>query len=557
MRNICLTLLVGIMMGNIAFVFHRAIADETSSGDKLRILYSNRFTFTDEHLPLVTIEIMSGQDQIQISSPGGVVVLPNDEGGAQITGGTHWTVRAETSIPPEIVEWTVVESFSPGDMVGLHQSLRRWKNAGETTKTFEIGTIFAVEGEVIDSRKILVGLSPTVAGKGKATAKRIARQYDVQTSIHEEMTRRPSGTILAKDGNTLIRNASVLWFAPVDPKQPLTIQDVVFGGGGSQLETKRENRRYFGRVYVTFDRKGKLTAVNAVAANDLLAGLVPAEMFASAPAEALAAQAIAARTELLQKIGMRHLSDPFLLCSSQHCQVYSGAGKEHPRTTRAVRNTKGVVLVQDNGQLVDARYSASCGGHGEHNDNIWPGAPDPVLRGAFDSLALSPTTKSFSQGISEHNLDAFLDLSTTTAACGRSRFSKSSYRWAKQLSAPALEQFITRYYPDLGTPIRLEPLTRGVSGRIRSLRIVGTNNTVVVHGDLRLRRVLSGLKSSLFSVEPIGPTNNPSAFLFRGAGFGHGVGMCQLGAIGMAEDNVRYSRILQHYYRNSRLQRIY
>src|SRR5690606_22590564 len=98
----------------------------------------------------------------------------------------------------------------------------------------------------------------------------------------------------------------------------------------------------------------------------LLAGLVPAEIFPSAPATALAVQAIAARTDLVHKLGTRHLADPFLLCGSQHCQVYAGAGREDRRTDAAVAATRGKILVRPGGGLVDVRYSADCGGHGEH-----------------------------------------------------------------------------------------------------------------------------------------------------------------------------------------------
>src|SRR5690606_7444766 len=128
-------------------------------------------------------------------------------------------------------------------------------------------------------------------------------------------------------GGTTIRNASVLWFAPRRPAETITVADVPANTGGSQLVTSLEDRRYWGAVYVTLDRDGSLVAANAVSEDKLLAGLGPAEMYPGAPPEALAAQAIAARTELLQKIGRRNLTDPFLLCSTQQCQVYAGAGR--------------------------------------------------------------------------------------------------------------------------------------------------------------------------------------------------------------------------------------
>src|SRR6185369_14267138 len=149
----------------------------------------------------------------------------------------------------------------------------------------------------------------------------------------------------------------ILWFSV--PQGLIEVEDVDKEGGGKEV------RRYFGRVYVTVDKTGKLAVVNAVAEDKLLAGLVPAEMMASAPPEALKAQAIAARNELLAKVGTRHLTDPYRLCSTQHCQVYAGAGHEDPRATAAVEATRGVLLEREGGGLVDTVYSASCGGHTE------------------------------------------------------------------------------------------------------------------------------------------------------------------------------------------------
>src|SRR5690606_8573994 len=120
------------------------------------------------------------------------------------------------------------------------------------------------------------------------------------------------GTIVAKSGATTIRNESVLWFQPRKANETLTVVDVPTGTGGSQLRTGVEDRSYWGSIYVTLDHDGSLLVANAVPENKLLAGIVPAEMYPDAPPAALEAQAIAARTELLQKIGRRNLTDPFL-----------------------------------------------------------------------------------------------------------------------------------------------------------------------------------------------------------------------------------------------------
>lgn len=546
-------LAAGVLLSALAVVCFSAFGDETSTGDKLRILYSNRFTFTNEGYPLVTVEIVSGQSEIAISAKPGMVVQPDGKGGAEIVGGDDWTITVDKPKPAQIRQWTVVDRLGPDDESGVSKSLERWTSKGFSPRRFEVGTIFGVEGEVIDSREVLIAVAPVATPGGGKRARQIAAEQGIATSVHPEMIRRPQGTIVARSGTTVVRNPAVIWFRPLSGDGTIEVKDVITGHGGSQGNIKRETRRYFGAIYITLGSDGKLVAVNAVSADRLLAGLVPAEIFAESPEQALAAQAIAARTELLQKIGTRHLTDPYLLCSNQHCQVYSGAGREHPRTNRAVAKTRGKVLFRDGGGIVDARYSAACGGHSEHNDNIWSDSPDPSLRGHLDGKA----SKRFANGVDDGNIADFLALPGKVAYCGATRYSKNRYRWSKRMPQAELAAKIAAHYPGLGVIRELEPLRRGVSGRINRLRIHGSTKSVVVSGDLHIRRLLGGLRSTLFTVKREGKRSAPTAFTFEGAGFGHGVGMCQLGAIGMAKQGHDHSAILHHYYPGSHLQRLY
>lgn len=524
-------------------------ADETSSGDKLRILYSNRFTFTDDGAPLVTVAIMGGQDRIRLAATGGALVQPDGDGGATIRGGDGWVVSLEDGEPARVREWTVVARLAASETAAATAALARWRRLGYQPRTFEVGTIFGVAGEVVDSRELIIAVAPVSPGRGAARARAIAAKHKVETSVHHELVERPEGTVVARSGDLEIRNPSVIWFAPAAAGGTITVRDVVSGDGGSQLTTTRETRRYFGSVYVAVGGDGKLVAVNAVDAERLLAGLVPSETFPEAPMEALKAQAVAARTELIEKIGTRHLGDPFLLCSSQHCQVYSGAGKEHPRTTRAVTQTRGQILRGENGELVDARYSASCGGHGEHNDNIWGDRTDPHLRGNVD--ATGTAARRYAAGITSRNLDAFL-AENGGFHCAATKYAKNRFRWTKEIVAGELSARIARQHPGVGALREIRPLERGISGRLRRVELRGSQGTAVAEGDLNIRRLLGGLRSSLFTVERRG-----DRFVFTGAGFGHGVGMCQVGAIGLAEKRSSFRDILYHYYSGSRLKRLY
>ncbi len=534
-----------------------ARADETSTSDKLRILYSNRFTFTDDGLPLITVEVMSGQREVRLSAPGGLVIMPDGDGGSTTTvsGARTVVVRGDGARPAEIREWTVVERLTPDDAPGVAAALERWRARGFEPHGFEIGTLFAVAGAVIDTREQLIAIDPVAPGQAAARARAIAAKHEVTTSVHRELVRRPRGTVVAEQDATVVRNPSVLWFRPARAGDTITVADVPTKTGGSQLETGHEDRRYWGAVYVTFGSDGNLTAVNAVAEDKLLAGLVPSEIFPDAPEAALAAQAIAARTELLEKIGRRNLTEPYLLCSTQQCQVYAGAGKEHPRTTKAVARTRGVVVLRDGGGLADTRYSASAGGHTEDNDVTWGGAPDPSLRGRVDT-ADARLARTFAT-IDDGNLEAFLAAAPDAFWSGASRWGKKHFRWTVEIDAAALTALVGKHYPKVGTLTGLEVVRRSKSGRVTALRLVGSGATVIAEGDLHLRRLLGGLKSTLFAVRGDGRRGAPTSFTFRGAGFGHGVGMDQVGAIGMAAAAKSHAEILGHYYRGTHLHRLY
>jgi SpoIID/LytB domain protein len=207
-------------------------------------------------------------------------------------------------------------------------------------------------------------------------------------------------------------------------------------------------------------------------------------------------------------------------------------------------------MLRDGGGLVDTRYSASAGGRTEDNDAIWGGAPDPSLRGRVDT-ADRALAERFAV-IDDRNIEAFLAIAPAKMWSGASRWGLKHFRWTVEVGARELSAHVARVYPAVGTVTGLEVVRRGRSGRVQALRVIGDRSTVIAEGDLHLRRLLGGLKSTLFVVAPAG-----KGFRFRGAGFGHGVGMDQVGAIGMAEAGKSHAEILGHYYRGTHLHRLY
>jgi SpoIID/LytB domain protein len=503
--------------------------DELSGADKLRVVYSNQFAWTREGLPLVTVGLAEGLKEVTVSGAG-IRLLPDGEGGAVVAGGNRWTVRAQNTRPAKKAYHVVVARLA-NDAERAQTEMETWRGRGFSPRRFESGTVFAVRGKLFDSRRLLIAIAPAAdEATAKKSAAEISAKFKIDTSVFPELAERPRGTLVATDerGST-VSNDSILWFR------------------GDDLLELDPKHRYAGRIYVTLDNAGTLAVVNAVPEDRLLAGLVPAEMSAGSPPEALKAQAVAARNELLAKIGTRHLTDPYRLCSSVHCQVYAGAGHEDARATAAVEATRGELLLRDDGGVVDAVYSASCGGHTEDNDKVWGGPPDTSLRGVPDGADESSKAE-----IDAKNLDDYLDH-PPPAWCAKAKEAGSAFRWQKQLDLAEIEK-----RAGVGKLRDLEVTARGVSGRAGKLKVTGDGGAREIAGELEIRRLLGNLKSALIRLRlEKDAGGHLTAAAVDGGGHGHGIGMCQLGAVGMAQAGKSYREILMHYYSAARLERLY
>jgi len=315
-----------------------------------------------------------------------------------------------------------------------------------------------------------------------------------------------------------------------------------------------EDRTYPERLFATVDGSGSLALVAAVGMERLVRGVVPSEIFARAHAEALKAQAVTARGEVLAKIGARHLGDPYLLCAEQHCQVYRGLAAEQSGPDAAVEATRGEALFAEIGgqsRLVDSVYSAVCGGFTENNDAVWSGPADPSLRGRPDFDLLAPEMAPFRDGVGEALVSRFVHLDPVPSYCAASGFANpDKLRWRRIFTQREVDEICASL--GVGAVHTLAVEGRGVSGRARALRIAGSRATARVYGELQIRRLFRNLNSGMFVVERSG-----SGWTFVGGGWGHGSGMCQTGAIGRAQRGASYRDILAWYYSGAAPVRIY
>lgn len=316
----------------------------------------------------------------------------------------------------------------------------------------------------------------------------------------------------------------------------------------------RQDREYAGSIHVVRDKAGLLAVVNRLDLERYLEGVLPCEMSASAPYPALLAQAIAARSLTRTLVARGAKGEPFDLGADQYYQAYAGRTRWKRRTAQAVRGTAGIVLRKDR-SFVPAYYSACCGGHGENRDMVWGGRRHSILWGRPDSPA---GHSSFPRILDEVSLSTWLEAPGDKDHCAPpAGESRRSYRWTERFDAGQLEALIGAKHA-VGAVMALEPVARGTSGRVLELRVVGAEKSVVIEGELTIRKLLGGLRSSLFVIEVTRDVaGRPIAWTLRGAGFGHGVGLCQEGAMGMAAKGATHSAILTHYFPGCRPVRLY
>jgi len=328
-------------------------------------------------------------------------------------------------------------------------------------------------------------------------------------------------------------------------------------GEGYHFE-QQLTRRYHDQLNLVIDRFGKLTVVNIIPIETYLIGVVGSEMQEKFPLEALKAQAVAARCYTIAQIGKQHQLSPFDLCDEVHCHVYGGIDRESPRVSQAVAQTHGRVLIHSN-KICDTFYAGVCGGHSENNENVWPGEPQIYLQGRPDANIKKFPADFFKD---ESNVRRWIE-SSPNVFCNTQQgdvpdylnYTVKYFRWSQRYSQHEISQIIRRKTGEnIGRLLEIVPVERGVSGRLKKIEFIGDKKKIIIEGELNIRKSLSDnyLYSSCFVIDREG-----SEFIIKGAGWGHGVGMCQTGAAMRALEGHSYQKILKHYYQHAELVKLY
>jgi len=367
------------------------------------------------------------------------------------------------------------------------------------------------------------------------------------------------------------RLTSEVTLSPLDEAScAFALDDVTIGIG---FHWERKERQSFRGAFRLIRPEAGLTVINDVPLEDYVTSVISSEMSASCPLEMLKAHAVISRSwlwfpkanparsasgqrqtldshEVLRWYG-REAHPDFDVCADDHCQRYQGITKAFSSAAaEAVRATAGEFL-RYNGAICDARFSKCCGGITERYATAWEDHDIPYLESIQDGPAQSRSNNPESWIRSAPTAYCNTDDSELLARVlpGFDQETRDFYRWQVAHTPEELAALIsTRLGVDLG-PIRdLQALARGPSGRIYRLKITGERDYIIIGKELEIRRALSRthLYSSAFVVD-----KEPGRFVLRGAGWGHGVGLCQIGAAVMANWGKTYKEILQHYYRET------
>lgn len=346
--------------------------------------------------------------------------------------------------------------------------------------------------------------------------------------------------LLNEQDELLFRTTHALRIRYDEAERSTVLFDIEFGHG--QFSAGREDRSYRGEI--EFFRRGSgMTVVNTVNLEEYLYSVVPSEMPAHWPEAALEAQAVAARSYTIAGMNGRFRERGFDLLSSVASHYYRGIRGEHPRTTAAVNATRGQVLMAGNAVL-NAVYSANTAGYTESSASVW--GSTTALVGVSDLLLPNRSKPESPESLMRWLLSTPESYSNVPGLSSR-----SAYRWSIWVHRDDILH--RNSSAGLGSVAAVTPLARGNSGRVESVLITGTDGAEVVRRDA-VRSRLGGLRSNLFMVEPkLDSEGKAEYFIFSGAGWGHGVGMCQTGAAGMASHGFTAEEILLHYYPKAQL----
>lgn len=508
-----------------------------------------------------------------VVSPGaldmsGLIITPREEDFRKLTEEKALSLLQECGVSEEKMNTIIAKLKASKDA----------EDAAEASSTlYNKGKQPDVTVGIVSAQKIHFSLNKPYLAKGEKV-------------LGEQVVEFSEGGVLW-NGNQY----SQLTFHPQSADASFSLSDVTIGVNFHW--ERKETQTFLGTLRFVVE-SDKIVAINELPVEKYLESVISSEMSATSSLELLKAHAVISRSWLLAQMKKRRevaesgnnffsftkKEDTLIrwydredhtlfdVCADDHCQRYQGITKEtSPHVAEAIRQTKGQILM-DGEEICDARFSKCCGGITEEFQYCWEDTPKTYLTAVRD-IALGVehtlpnlTNEEEAEKWIRFNPPAFCNTQDkkilSEVLNDYDQETVNFYRWKETLSQKKLQQLIAdKLKMDLGAILDMKAVERGKSGRISKLQIIGTEKTFTIGKELEIRRTLSDshLLSSAFVVDKYDKDEQgvPQRFELIGAGWGHGVGLCQIGAAVMGEQGYHYDAILLHYYQGAEIKKLY
>ena len=508
-----------------------------------------------------------------VVSPGaldmsGLIITPREEDFRKLTEEKALSLLQECGVSEEKMNAIIAKLKASKDA----------EDAAEASSTlYNKGKQPDVTVGIVSAQKIHFSLNKPYLAKGEKV-------------LGEQVVELSEGGVLW-NGNQY----SQLTFHPQSADASFSLSDVTIGVNFHW--ERKETQTFLGTLRFVVE-SDKIVAINELPVEKYLESVISSEMSATSSLELLKAHAVISRSWLLAQMKKRRevaengnnffsftkKEDTLIrwydredhtlfdVCADDHCQRYQGITKEtSPHVAEAIRQTKGQILM-DGEEICDARFSKCCGGITEEFQYCWEDTPKTYLTAVRD-IALGVehtlpnlTNEEEAEKWIRFNRPAFCNTQDkkilSEVLNDYDQETVNFYRWKETLSQEKLQQLIAdKLKMDLGAILDMKAVERGKSGRISKLQLIGTEKTFTIGKELEIRRTLSDshLLSSAFVVDKYDKDEQgvPQRFELIGAGWGHGVGLCQIGAAVMGEQGYHYDAILLHYYQGAEIKKLY
>lgn len=504
----------------LCFFFVSTLSADISQ--EFDFLHSASFSFKN-NVPYIRVHVKSYENGTKIEN------IKSFECGNSEIALKSFTFSV-SSFTPAVVKYKIAfQELAQSELRSHAEKAKLWSmKSGMETEIFVHGAIFSINKSTIDNREYFI------------TSKELFDKDESEKLLNKFREMFPEHNIVSIPVHE--SNASSLINVKTDDGKTYKCPNLLLIHPKAGFMAGNDDYPGEKNYFLTPVAGGKAELVIEDSVESILQRILPGEMFLSAPLETLKAQAVAARTDIFMQLGKRHVSEIWHICSEVHCQKVIWNGKIDSKFVQAVKETEGEVILFNGTHVARSPYCSSAGGRTEDIRNVWFTAEKPYLSGVWDGD--KPLDLDLSK---EADLRTFLQ-----SDYGEDNIKMNKrHRWEVRFSEEKIENLLNAR-KKIGKLVSINALSRGVSGRIYKIEFAGTEGKLIVYGELNVRKLLDNLYSSAFLAR-----REKNEWVFTGMGWGHGVGMSQMGAVSLGRKGKDFRFILKRYYPKTEISKIY